>query len=279
MLGAMRHLIFAVAGVVSAGSFVGACTTTNTTIIVQGNDSGASESGTEETGTPPPPGNDASTPSDGAVSDGAPYVCVPISPPPADAGRICASDGSAGNGICDGGGVATFTQKWIPPSGAHQNLCTAQDIDTYAQVCLGVQTDGGAACKSFEASRKTCTDCLLPSTITALGPLVPDGHFVSPNIAGCIALLEPCNEGCAHDVLTAVECGQAVCGACSQDANSSADMINGCDTTASNCGCAAYEAKAACEYELTGPQHPASICLQADFLSSFKAMAPIFCGP
>lgn len=201
---------------------------------------------------------------------------------------------SGGTGVDSGGGdgsadlctppaTVQYTKKWIPPH-PHQNACSQANIDLYFKVCLGTQADGGAACKSYEATPagKTCEACLLPSTVTNLGALVPDGHFVSPNVAGCIAILQGTvtdGAGCASANLYDTECGQAACGACSQDANSTVDQINNCDNAATSGACAAeFAADQACQNGLADGGTAAAVCTQGtDFPSAFNIIAPIFC--
>src|SRR5262249_16889175 len=152
-----------------------------------------------------------------------PTTCVPISGQ-ADAGvGACTQDG--GGSINDGGGgacvalasVGSFTPSYKPPSGAHQNKCTSQQIDDFHTFCLG--TGDGNGCQSFLATAegKTCAQCILTQpTAAAYGPLVDHTSegFVSLNTAGCIALMEPCNEQCAKDITALSQCDDAACVNC-----------------------------------------------------------------
>src|SRR5438445_1060611 len=100
-----------------------------------------------------------------------------------DSGGGGVDTGIDGGDICTPPATVTYTKKWVAPH-AHQNACSQANIDLFRKVCFGTQADGGAACKSFtnSAAGKTCQECILPTTGTALGALIATGGFVSPNI-------------------------------------------------------------------------------------------------
>ena len=258
--------------------------------------SSTSPSPTPEAGLPP--GVDAATPQDGAApvdggtDAGAPRACVPTVAQTTDAGLSCtapdagpAPDGGLGDGgirdVCTPPSVVSFTPRWIAPTGYHQGKCTAAQRTTYRTVCLGTQADGGAACKSFlgTAEGKACEECILPSTGPYLGALTATGGFVAVNVAGCIALLEPCNESCAHDYLATIECEAAACGTCARMAGVTSAELDACESTAAACGCRAYADKSACTELFTGPDHPAAGCMQSTFAAAYDVAAEVFCGP
>jgi hypothetical protein len=164
----------------------------------------------------------------------------------------------------------------------HQGKCTPQDIDDFHRFCLG--SGDQQACASFlaKASGKTCAQCLLsPPTAATLGPLVDHTAqgFVSLNTTGCIALLEPCNEQCAKDVVALAQCTDAACVNCKVTSGASLDELNACTAAADACACRSYAVKAACADLLTGADHPAAACVAGnDFDSGYAFLAPLFCG-
>ena len=156
---------------------------------------------------------------------------------------IDSGNNDGGGDICTPPATVTYTKSWKAPH-AHQSACSQANIDLFRKVCLGTQADGGAACKSFTgtAAGKACEECIIPSTGTALGALLVTGGFVSPNIAGCIAIAQGTvadGAGCASASLYLSECRAVACGACAKDSNTTTDMINACDTAADLGACTA----------------------------------------
>ena len=190
--------------------------------------------------------------------------------------------GDGGGDICTPPATVTYTKSWKAPH-PHQAACSQANIDLFRKICLGPQTDGGAACKSFTgtAAGKTCEECILPSTGTLLGPLLATGGFVSINVSGCIALAQGTaadGAGCASASLYLSECRAVACGACAKDANTTTDMINACDTAADNGACAADAAAAKCLDQLADAGGTGAACLAGtDFDTSYAAVVPVFC--
>jgi hypothetical protein len=199
-------------------------------------------------------------------------------------GASSGTSGTTGDGgdLCTPPGSVTYTKTWKPPH-PHQAACSQADIDLFRQVCLGTQSDGGAACKAFTgtAAGKACEECIIPSTGAALGVLLVTGGYVSPNIAGCIAIAQNTvadGAGCASASLYLSECRAAACGACSKDPNTTPDMINACDTAADTGACQAESAAAGCLDQIADAGGAAAACLGGtDFDSTYSAIAPIFC--
>lgn len=190
--------------------------------------------------------------------------------------------GDGGGDICTPPTSVTYTKSWKAPH-AHQNACSQANIDLFRKVCLGAQSDGGAACKSFTgtAAGKACEDCIIPTSGTALGALLVTGGFVSPNIAGCIAIAQGTvsdGAGCASASLYLSECRAAACGACAKDTNTTTDMINACDTAADEGACNAEATAAGCLDQVADGGGAAAQCLSGnDFDSTYSAIVPIFC--
>jgi hypothetical protein len=214
--------------------------------------------------------------------DSSPTTCVPVTSDP-DAGVGTCTPPDAAAGACVAlTSLSGFQPAYKPPSGAHQGKCTQKLIDDFRTACLG--TGDQFACQALLATAdgKTCADCILtPPTAPALGPLVdhPAQGFVSPNVAGCIVLLEPCNEQCSKDLDALLQCDNAACVSCKVTDDASLQALNACTATADSCVCGPYAQPASCADLLKGPDHPASVCLAGDFTAFYDALVPIFCGP
>ncbi len=200
-----------------------------------------------------------------------------------DSGGVIDSGGDAGD-LCTPPATVTYTKKWEPPH-AHQNACSQANIDLFRKVCFGTQADGGAACKSFtnSAAGKICQECILPTTGTAKGALLATGGFVSPNIAGCIAISQGTvadGAGCASATLYLTQCRQKACDACAKDPNTTTDMINACDGAADTGACTDEVTAAGCLDALADGGTAASACLDGaggGFDAAYSAVVPVFC--
>ncbi len=197
-------------------------------------------------------------------------------------GGVDTGAGEGGGDLCTPPATVTFTKTWRAPH-AHQNACTQANIDLFRKVCLGQQSDGGAACKAFTgtAAGKACEECIIPSTGTALGALLVTGGFVSPNVAGCVAIAQGTvadGAGCASASLFLSECRAVACGACSKDPATTTEMINACDTAADQGACSKESTAAGCLDALQDAGGAAGNCLSGtDFDSTYSAIVPIFC--
>jgi hypothetical protein len=199
-----------------------------------------------------------------------------------DAPTIDTGAGDGGGDICTPPTTITYTKSWKAPH-PHQDACSQGNIDLFRKVCLGTQSDNGAACKSFTgtAAGKACEECIIPSTGTALGALLVTGGFVSPNIAGCIAIAQGTvadGAGCASASLYLSECRAVACGACAKDTNTTADMINACDQAADQGACTAEATAAGCLDTLADAGGAPGACLAGtDFDTTYTAIVPVFC--
>jgi hypothetical protein len=145
----------------------------------------------------------------------------------------------------------TFTPKWIPPTGAHQDRCTAGQIAAFYDECLSANATS-TTCAPFgpngDSADRACAACLVtPSTDAAWGPLVQDKGVVNVNLAGCVALL---------DVAGGVACAKAEVARAQ------------CDETYGDAYCCCNGGAA-------------SACFagaNASFRDLYDAVAPVFCG-
>jgi hypothetical protein len=267
-----------------------------------GADTGSVDSGTKDSATEDSEAMDSgvidgshdSGPADSGVKETAP----PDTGPP-DTGSSCVpvtlNDGANDGGACPApvtmscgmGDVAGFSPTWIPPSGYHQGLCTATEIDDIYDDCLasGATT---ASCDAEASAAPNCYDCVFSfesSSPSSYGPIIDTSNGVLEiNVAGCIALLEPCNSTCAEEVQGALECENAACETnCPVTGTITLDSFDECEETAASCdphGCDTFATEANCESELTGAAHPASVCWnQPSFVDYYDSIVPLFCGP
>jgi hypothetical protein len=186
-------------------------------------------------------------------------------------------------GVCGPGDVSGFQPTWHPPTGAHQGACTTAQFPAYYTACLDPNATV-TTCDAFTQANAACAACITTDdTAAQYGPLVNRTQIgvVSVNVAGCIALLEPCNLGCAQAYAANDECTETSCGPnCPVVDDISFQDYQACTQTADQCGCATRNASAQCVTQLTGSQHPAGQCLAGTtFQQFYDFVAPLFCGP
>jgi hypothetical protein len=202
------------------------------------------------------------------------------------------SDGNEGDTAvpCNGGqcpspaAVTGFQPMWIPPTGAHQNLCTSTMITQFYEEC--VSTSGPGTCADFSgdagAANMACAACLESQYSDAeWGPLVYNAdNIVETNLAGCIAILDPAAQACAQSVESVSECEHAACDpVCNAASDPNFDEWVTCSSAANTCSCAPSFQAAMCTKMLAVPSSPASPCLIGkDFEDFYYVVAPLFCG-
>jgi hypothetical protein len=145
--------------------------------------------------------------------------------------------------------------------------------------CFG---NGTGSCSDDETNFAACFACIFTDeSSSSWGPLVTvsnhNGDIAQVNIAGCVALLEPCNVPCAQAYEYAFQCETQACG--NNCVNSSQTRYEDCTTTADNCGCQSYFDPAQCVANISGSTHPAATCTtQSSFEGYFDVIVPLFCG-
>jgi hypothetical protein len=172
---------------------------------------------------------------------------------PSTGGAACTASGTT----CYPRAETSFAATWVPPQ-PRSSVCTDDQIQTFYSACLG-STESDSACGSFTGNsvNTACLGCLkTASTASAYGVLIQfPGNVVELNVAGCVALAEPCNLPCAKTWLASIECREAAC--TSADCPDQGDQIT-CAKTAAGCSaCQAYASAAGCVDALTGAAHPA----------------------
>jgi hypothetical protein len=212
-------------------------------------------------------------------------VCtkVTMTPLPSQGGAGCMQDSDGST--CWPHDTTSFAATWVQPLGPHLGACTATQISDYFTACqaMGSTTQTCQAWTQIPANA-TCFGCLeTPSTSSAYGAIIvyPNVNLDEVNIAGCIALAEPCNQPCAAAMLAQLQCENAACTSpfCGDFAS-----YQSCSTAADTCAdCTGFVASSDCQSQFVGTasQHPAvQVCnLTAnDFQGFFTAVAAYICG-
>jgi hypothetical protein len=221
-------------------------------------------------------------------ADAAKCVPVTVAALPAHGGPACPIDGST----CYPGDVTKFSPEWVPPLNGtpRANACTNAEIANFWASCLG-PGDTVSACNSFQSADSTCFHCLVTqSTAPEYGPIIYYGGAFPLeviNVAGCIALAEPCNLPCAEAALAYLACNLDACnpGAGPCNGASNAEVLS-CIPEAETCGCVGYSIPDNCYMGLVDDPaaHPAvALCNLADAgafdEANYTAIATFMCGP
>jgi hypothetical protein len=226
-----------------------------------------------------------------AATDAGRCIPVEVLPEPAHGGPACPMDGSA----CFPGSVMTFSPAWIPPviGAPYANECSAKQIADGFSNCFGPSATT-TGCMSWEGTNPACLKCMVTeSTAARYGPVIyyDNGGITLTllNVAGCIALAEPCNLPCAEAILADLECDLAACstasGPCSTATTS--EVVNCISEADFTCGCTGYHASQNCFLNLVQnhpSSHPAvSLCNLAGTegftQDNFTAVVSLMCGP
>jgi hypothetical protein len=253
-----------------------------------GHDSISTDSSSKDSGA-----GDTSKPKDSGAKDTAPPdtgTCVAVTV--SDAGGVppttCPATGTTCGSMTS---IAGFTPTSIPPTPATTTSCTTAEITAIYDACLNQTTQSTAACTKIQTTDATCYGCIFTDEGAAsYGPVISstNGGLVFLNQAGCIDLLEPCNDACAVAYQAAFQCENAACeGNCPTITTmAESQSYQYCVEDAGTCdpgGCDEYLTEFSnCGMLLTGASHPASVCAgtsASTFATLFKAIVPVFCGP
>jgi hypothetical protein len=188
---------------------------------------------------------------------------------------------------CNGGqcpspaSVVGFQPTWIPPTGAHQGVCTTALITEFYSDCLAA----GGACTMFnggDPAHQACAKCLQSQySDPAWGPLVyGTDNIVETNLAGCIDLLQPSAQPCALSLEAEDECEHAACDpVCNAASDPNFDQWVTCSSAANTCGCESWFQAATCVKGLAADAGPGAQCLVGQtFQDYYYVVAPLFCG-
>jgi hypothetical protein len=195
--------------------------------------------------------------------------CDPLPEPPASDAGSCDPFDDGYEGGCRpgmdvlGGGFTGLSYAPPPPYGA---ACNAADIDELYDSCIsrGLVTAGQCA-QAFPDldPRGACETCVFDSSGT--GPFLtdyPDYAYYYVNVAGCVALAEPCNVACAKSIAANTACTSASCSYICQGYAASIAQIGDCQSAAETCPCAQEQSlSGACVDAIQARGSPASFCV------------------
>ncbi len=270
---------------IAAGGAVTGCTAivgAGDYVIAEGGASTSDDASVDTGG-----GDDTGSTSDAtadATADAGACTAVQMMPLPSQGGTGCQQgDGST----CWPHDTTNFTHTWVQPLGAHLGVCTAAQISDYFDAC---QSAGSTmqSCNVWtqNSANAGCYRCLFTqSDATAYGAIVdyPNVNLDQINVAGCIALAEPCNQPCGAAMLAQLQCENA---ACTSPFCADFQSYQTCSTEADSCtDCQNYvDIASTCQSELmaAASRHPAVAACALDatnFEGYFKAVAGFMCGP
>lgn len=225
-------------------------------------------------------GDDSETDDGGDAAPESACAAVTVSPPIPDGGGAACPSGSD-SGACTPIDRTGFHWNWRPPVGMHLDKCTSEQIASFLKLCFAPNATS-ATCDPWRLapSNAACLGCLLTTdSDNQLGATVaPVGYGGYVNVAGCLALVEPCNQPCALALQSQFECGYTACAACSFAERPS--CIDGAWTCAA---CRDYELATACLVTIeSDPDHHAAVSacgLGQTSDKQYTAVATLMCGP
>ncbi len=222
-------------------------------------------------------------------------TCVKIASPttPTHGGPACtSSDGSA----CFPADETTFEATYVPTTAGtpHAKVCTATLVNDSYAACYGSGSTS-TGCSAWVAFNGACATCIFSDVSASLyGAVIIEGAgsangYTYPNVGGCVALAEPCNQGCAEAILADDLCGFAACsvgdgGLCASASETDVSACLAAADSTINCSCGGYIGYQGCIGALVADpaKHPAvSLCAltQTNFEVSYVAIATFMCGP
>lgn len=178
---------------------------------------------------------------------------------------------------CAPASSAGWSPAWVPPTGASQGLCTAQDLANLYASCFGAEATNDT-CNAYQASSPSCASCVLSaSTDSSWGPIVVYSDTTIINQPGCLALVDASATACAESAEAQTECEQALCdSSCPVSDSASFAAWQQCAAEADDGACAGYDAP--CLDAAVGADGGDAACGGADFATTFTNVATVFCG-
>jgi len=230
------------------------------------------------------PGMDAAEEgSDDAGDDGAdagPCVAVAAGPVPEAGGAACPNDAQP----CSPQDVRGFAPHWQPPEGPGLGVCTTAQLEEVYDLCIAPSGTmaGCASWISASQANRACDVCAFtPVGGPQYGAMIFGQNLYALNVAGCLALVEPCNAPCATAINAQVQCAIAAC-----DATCTTQTSTQCAASALGCSaCSGFSAAAeACTQTLYAHKadHPAVATCgigSNDQRAAFISIGSRICGP
>jgi hypothetical protein len=217
---------------------------------------------------------------------------VTTSTPPSTGLAACPPDGT-----CYPADETMFTPTWVsPPSGTpNAKLCTTKQISDSYTSCYGTGSTS-SGCQDWMEGNAKCSDCLFSdlgashygAAIVETGAGGMNG-YTYPNVAGCVALAEPCNLPCAKAILDDYLCAFSACdiadgGLCASASEADLTTCLSASDSTTGCSCYGYSSYDTCTGALLADpaNHPAAgLCSlgNTNFQPSYMAIATFICGP
>lgn len=175
-------------------------------------------------------------------------------------------------GPCAIGNVSGYTAFPLVASKSIPNACTASDIQTFWDACLGPGASS-TGCNAV-AVNATCNSCLFSQRNGATwGPIVTNAPTWNFNVAGCVDLATK-NTNCASSIAAAEGCETMACSTCSWTGGMDPSDREQCIQAADVGGCASW-VNAECDFVAAG----AGACrVNPSDEASFAAFVNVFCG-
>jgi MYXO-CTERM domain-containing protein len=210
-----------------------------------------------------------------------------------DAAADAGDDGGDGGLVCPTPAVETgFTPAAYVHAVPHQNACSQQLIDDYYTLCLA-STATAQSCAPFtnnpDAAHQACAACIVtPSTASAYGPVIQAtyGNFIvsTPNLGGCIEILDPSGLACATKLQDRDDCDNAACDTqCPIVDSASFAQWQTCLTNADDAAtsCQSFFQATSCVDSEEPDGGVAAACFTTvanpQFGDDYAAIAPVFC--
>lgn len=211
------------------------------------------------------------------VDVAAPCVAIGIGPLPKNGGAACPAE----TGTCYPHDLTSWSPSWHPAVGAKLGKCSDTQIDDYFAACRS-STWSQPKCTSFGKANVDCTQCLESNIASARYGVAVFGYQTNwLNIAGCVALVEPCNQPCAEALNALQQCSMTACDAyCTLTTQAAAGA---CESSSWTCAtCQELEPLAGCMAQISGVDHPAYKTCGLGELSDpqkvFTDLARFMCG-
>jgi hypothetical protein len=172
---------------------------------------------------------------------------------------------------------------WKPPR-ARPDSCSRAQIDQFFSICLERVDEEACTALADDPANAGCTECLESEAGEAqLGAYIfyPSG-YAQVNVAGCVALKEPCNLACAKALQAESSCALDACHG--GDLDCSVAGVRACAKSTlqgADCGCGPFSEAASCYDSLSAETRTACPLGRNDgsLVQDFKQIALTLCGP
>lgn len=185
---------------------------------------------------------------------------------------------------CPAAGTSSYIPSWKPPKSV-PGSCSAAQVSSFFDACIDRQNL--AECTALEEAPENagCVDCLqgAPGDAQQGAYILYPSEFLQLNVAGCVALKEPCNLACAKAIQAESACALDACDG-DRDATCSIPGVRLCTEgtlARGDCGCGVFSKAAGC-YQNLGDATKTACPLGKDpktLRQDVKQIALTMCGP